>query len=61
VFELTNLQSLLKGDKQRAKEVLKDMSNEADNVKKMIQEEMQKRYGFQWEIWTGFHAVPSME
>ncbi|KAF9246278.1 HIT-like domain-containing protein [Melanogaster broomeanus] len=61
VFELANLQSLLKSDKKLAREVLKDMSNEADNVRKLIQEEMQKRYGFQWEIWTGFHAAPSME
>ncbi|KAF9227626.1 hypothetical protein BS17DRAFT_746275 [Gyrodon lividus] len=61
VFQLANLRSLLKGDKERAKQVLKDMSNEADNVKEMIREEMHNRYGFQWEIWTGFHAVQSME
>lgn len=61
VFELTNLHTLLKGDKARAKQVLVDLSDEADKIKKMVREEMQNRYGFQWEVWTGFHAVPSME
>ncbi|KAH7889447.1 HIT-like domain-containing protein [Phlebopus sp. FC_14] len=59
--DVTDLRSLLRCDKTRAKEVLTDMSNEAANVKKMIRDEMQQRYGFQWEIWTGFHPVPSME
>ncbi|KIJ69241.1 hypothetical protein HYDPIDRAFT_80835 [Hydnomerulius pinastri MD-312] len=61
ILELTNLRTLLEGDKERAKDVLKHLSSEADNVKKMIRNEMQNRYGFQWEIWVGFHAVPSME
>lgn len=61
VFELANLRTLLKGDKARAKQVLVDLNDEAHKVKKMIREEMQSRYGFQWEIWTGFHAVSSME
>lgn len=61
VDELANLRTLLKGDKARAKQVLMDLSDEAGNVKKMIREEMLNRYGFEWEIWAGFHAVPSME
>ncbi|KAF8844509.1 hypothetical protein BDN67DRAFT_719989 [Paxillus ammoniavirescens] len=61
VARLANLGSLLKGDKEQAKEVLSDLSKEADHVKELIREEMQKRYGFQWEIWTGFHAISSME
>jgi aprataxin len=61
VGELANLRTLLKGDKARAKKVLMDLSDEAGNVKKMIRQEMLNRYGFEWEIWTGFHAVPSME
>jgi len=61
VSELANLRTLLNGEKARAKQVLMDLNDEADNVKKMIREEMLSRYGFQWEIWTGFHAVPSME
>lgn len=59
--ELTNLRTLLKSDKKRAGAVLKELSNEAEGVKKMIQEEMLSRYGFQWEIWMGFHPVPSMQ
>ncbi|KAF8136623.1 HIT-like domain-containing protein [Boletus edulis] len=59
--ELANLRTLLKGDKARAKQVLLDLSDEADKIKKLIREEMLNRYGFQWEIWTGFHASPSME
>ncbi|KAF8559816.1 hypothetical protein OG21DRAFT_1594605 [Imleria badia] len=61
VGELSNLRTLLKGDKARAKQVLVDLNDAAYNVKKLIREEMLNRYGFQWEIWTGFHAVPSME
>ncbi|KAG9318716.1 HIT-like domain-containing protein [Chiua virens] len=61
VFELASLRTLLKGNKERAKLVLSDLNDEAHKVKKMICEEMQKRYGFQWEIWAGFHANQSME
>lgn len=61
VKELNDLRTLLKCDKERAKGVLKELSNEANNVKKMIQEEMLNRYGFQWEVWMGFHPVPSMQ
>lgn len=61
VSELANLRTLLKGDKARAKQVLVDLNDAAHTVKKLIREEMQNRYGFQWEIWTGFHAAPSME
>jgi aprataxin len=52
---------LLKCEKSNAKEVLADLSQEADNVKQMIESEMLRKYGFKWEIWMGFHAVPSME
>ncbi|KAG2078122.1 HIT-like protein [Suillus decipiens] len=61
VYQLANLRSLLKCEKNHAKELLADLSREADNVKKMIESEMLKKYGFRWEIWMGFHAVPSME
>ncbi|KAL4067868.1 HIT-like protein [Scleroderma citrinum] len=61
VDDLTDLRTLLKCNKKKAGAVLKELSDEADNVKKMIQEEMLSRYGFQWEIWTGFHPVPSMQ
>jgi aprataxin len=52
---------LLKCEKNGAKELLTDLSRESNNVKKMIESEMLKKYGFKWDIWMGFHAVPSME
>ncbi|KAG1756573.1 HIT-like domain-containing protein [Suillus paluster] len=61
VYQLANLRSLFKCEKSSAKELLTDLSREADNVKKMIESEMLKKYGFKWEIWMGFHAIPSME
>ncbi|KAG2054767.1 HIT-like protein [Suillus hirtellus] len=61
VYQLANLRSLLKCEKNCAKELLIDLSREANNVKKMIESEMFKKYGFKWEIWMGFHAIPSME
>ncbi|KAI6150540.1 HIT-like domain-containing protein, partial [Pisolithus tinctorius] len=61
VSELTDLRSLLKCERKTARAVLQDLNDEADSVKKMIQEEMLNRYGFQWQIWVGFHPAPSME
>ena len=61
VFHLASLRTLLKTDKAKAKEVLNGLNEDAQTVKGMIQDEMMKRYGFQWGIWVGFHAVPSME
>jgi len=61
MYQLANLRSLLKCEKSKAKEILTDLSQEADNVKKLIESEMLKKYGFKWEVWLGFHAVPSME
>ena len=37
------------------------LNEDAKAVRKEIEDEMIKRYGFKWGIWTGFHAVPSME
>jgi len=37
------------------------MKEEAEDVKTMIQDEMTKKHGFVWDIWMGFHSVPSME
>ncbi|KII88600.1 hypothetical protein PLICRDRAFT_698957 [Plicaturopsis crispa FD-325 SS-3] len=58
---LSTLKSLLKGDRARAKSVLEDLRNEAEALKVTIEEEMVSKYGFKWGIWTGFHAVQSME
>ena len=57
---LHDLKTLLNGDRDHAKEVIQAISREARNLKAMIEEEMVKRYGFKWGIWTGFHASPSM-
>ncbi|KAJ7632564.1 HIT-like domain-containing protein [Roridomyces roridus] len=58
--ELSNLRTLLKGDKERAKEVITALNEDAKTLHKEIEEEMMARYGFKWGICTGFHAVPSM-
>ncbi|KZP20762.1 HIT-like protein [Athelia psychrophila] len=61
VFDLASLRTLLKADKAHARSVLDALSEEAEKTKRLIREEMGKRYGYEWDIWTGFHAVPSME
>jgi len=57
---LSSLQSLLKGDKKQAKEVIIALAEDATAVKKDIQDEMVQRYGFKWDVWIGFHGAPSM-
>ncbi|KAG1897889.1 uncharacterized protein F5891DRAFT_1112696 [Suillus fuscotomentosus] len=58
---LTDLRSLLRCEKSTARKVLMNLNEEANNVKKMIEEEMMKMYKFKWEIWMGFHPISSME
>ena len=57
---LSNLQSLLSGDKATAKEVIEGLAEDAKGVKKDIEDEMLNKFGFKWEVWTGFHGAPSM-
>lgn len=61
VSELSSLKSLLKCDKDTAKEVILALKEDAAALKQDIEAEMMQRYGFKWGIWTGFHAAPSME
>ncbi|KAI0064664.1 hypothetical protein BV25DRAFT_1852604 [Artomyces pyxidatus] len=61
VFDLASLRTLLRGDKQRARDVLLLLRAEGARVRTSIEEEMRARYGFAWPVWTGFHAVPSLE
>jgi len=61
VSDLASLRLLLQTNKARAKEVITALNEDAKAVRKEIEDEMIKRYGFKWGIWTGFHAVPSME
>lgn len=58
--DVANLRTLLRTGKDKAKKVVEDMKSEALEVKKEIEEEMVERYGFKWDVWIGFHAVPSM-
>ncbi|KAI0690571.1 HIT-like domain-containing protein [Cytidiella melzeri] len=64
VEHLDSLKSLLgkgsKVGKEQAKAVLEDLGAHAKQIREEMQKEMQNRYKFQWDIWTGFHAVPSM-
>ncbi|KAI9459496.1 HIT-like protein [Lactarius psammicola] len=66
--DLTDLRTLLRrrasADAQaraRAEETLCVLADEAARLRSVIEEEMLARYGFVWDVWTGFHAVPSME
>ncbi|KAJ7740666.1 HIT-like domain-containing protein [Mycena maculata] len=59
--DLSDLRKLLNGDKERAKEVIAALSEDAKTLRKEIEEEMLSRYGFKWGIWTGFHGAPSMD
>lgn len=61
VFDLSSLRTLLRRDKTKAKEVIVALKEEAKNLRTSIEEEMIDRYGFKWDIWMGFHPVPSME
>ncbi|RXW24119.1 hypothetical protein EST38_g1733 [Candolleomyces aberdarensis] len=58
--DVTNLKSLLQTDKEKARELVTGLKSEALEVKKQIEEEMVERYGYKWDVWIGFHAVPSM-
>lgn len=59
--DLSNLRSLLKCDRGSVKTTLEQWKEDAKVVVKDIEDEMVSRYGFKWDIWIGFHAVPSME
>jgi len=59
--DLANLKALLNcGDKVKAKSLIEEMKDEAGKVKEEIETEMLEKYGFKWDVWIGFHAVPSM-
>ncbi|KAG6911482.1 hypothetical protein DXG01_014556 [Tephrocybe rancida] len=58
--DLTSLRTLLKADRAHAKQVISALSEDAVILRKEIEGEMVKRYGFKWDIRTGFHAAPSM-
>ncbi|KAG8899069.1 hypothetical protein FRB99_006950 [Tulasnella sp. 403] len=57
---LHDLRSLLQHDKEAALEILRDLESESREVERMVLDEMQKRFGFQWKVYVGFHAVPTL-
>ncbi|KAI0306390.1 HIT-like domain-containing protein [Multifurca ochricompacta] len=57
--ELTSLRTLLRR-RTRAEETLRSLADEAARLREEIEREMRARYGFVWDLWIGFHAVPSM-
>ncbi|EKM76481.1 hypothetical protein AGABI1DRAFT_122637 [Agaricus bisporus var. burnettii JB137-S8] len=62
--DLSSLRTLLNSknvDKQGAKDILTSMKDEGMKMKNEIEREMEKRYGFVWDVWMGFHGAPSME
>ncbi|THH13438.1 hypothetical protein EW146_g6780 [Bondarzewia mesenterica] len=61
IFDLANLPTLLRKDKFKARETLLGLNSESLRLRAKIEEEMQVRFGFKWDVWIGFHAVPSME
>ena len=44
-----------------ARRVLEGIREDALRVREMVYEEMERRFGVRWDVWMGFHAVPSME
>lgn len=52
-----SLKALLKWDKVQARACLEGLAKDAEDIRAMIKEEMVKRFGFEWPIFTGFHAV----
>ncbi|KAF8305549.1 hypothetical protein DL93DRAFT_312487 [Clavulina sp. PMI_390] len=61
VRSLNSLRSVLREDRARAKALLETMHKDALDVVRMIRMEMNKKYGCEWGINIGFHAVPSMD
>src|SRR6266478_1530974 len=60
IEDLTNLRSLLRKGENHAKEIVQELKSVAESLKRDIEEEMVKHYGFKWGIWVGFHGAPSM-
>ena len=59
--DLTNLQTLLaKGKKAEAKTLIEALKKDAEAVREMVEGEMLRKHGYKWDVWIGFHAVPTM-
>ncbi|KAH8107120.1 HIT-like domain-containing protein [Cristinia sonorae] len=60
VEDLKDLRTVLGRGREKARKVLQDLEIAARECKDEIEEEMSARYGHKWDIWIGFHPVPSM-
>jgi len=59
--DLTNLYTLLaKGTKAESKKLIEGLKRDAEVVKGIVEEEMLKKHGYKWDVWIGFHAVPTL-
>lgn len=59
--DLTNLETLLsKGKKEEARTLIEGLKKDGQAVKEMVEGEMLKKQGYKWDVWIGFHAVPTM-
>ena len=59
--DLTNLHALLsKGNKEEAKALIEGLKKDAEATREMVEREMLKKQGYKWDVWIGFHAVPTM-
>jgi len=59
--DLTSLHTLLAtGKKAEAKTLINGLKKDAEIAKGMVEKEMLKKHGYKWDVWIGFHAVPSM-
>lgn len=47
--------------KERARELIRTLKDDAEEIVEKIGEEMMERFGFKWQVYTAFHAVQSME
>jgi aprataxin len=68
-IDLVSLSSLLRLNRHKKSPetasppmmVLEKLKEAAEDCVAMIKDEMLKTEGFIWDIWVGFHAVPSMK
>ncbi|KAJ3742164.1 HIT-like domain-containing protein [Lentinula detonsa] len=60
IDDLESLKTLFAHGRESAQHVLNALNEDAQEVKREIEQEMQERYGFKWPIWIGFHGAPSM-
>ncbi|CAG7846436.1 SubName: Full=Uncharacterized protein {ECO:0000313/EMBL:CCA66944.1} [Serendipita indica DSM 11827] len=56
-----NLRTLLRWDRNKAKETIVQLQKDSEKVIEDIEDEMVRLHGYKWKIHIGFHAVPSMD